>query len=349
MELLEKYSLLSLSEKLSLHVGTLKRWVEKREVPINYYNDLNSLLGEKYVSLDSYRAKDQFFTDPEIAKYCYKKVCEVLDQLGISLANYTFIEPSAGCCSFFDLLPQKRRIGIDIEPKGKSAKELIKKDYLDFYPKSHGKYIVIGNPPFGLRGNMALRFINHSREFADFVAFILPPLFDSTGKGVPMKRVLGYKLIHSERLPLDSYHYPNGNKLCIATIFQIWSKYGTINLAEPKINNYQTYFRIYSLSNGSSPSSKRNVIMIDKCDAYLPSTCFSGMKLYKSFSELPNKRGYGIKILKNYEKIIGIISSIDWKKVAFLSTNSAINLRTDLIVNELIRKGAIQDEKTKTK
>lgn len=343
LELLENYSMNEIASELSLHIGTVKRWIDKKEVPTNYYNDINSLLGNKYELFDGYRANDQFFTLPEVAKYCYEKTIETVKNLGIDINDYSFIEPSAGCCSFYELLPKNKRIGIDIDPKGYLAKELIKSDYLKFIPDINNKYIVIGNPPFGLRGNLALRFINHSEQFADFVAFILPPLFDSTGKGVPMKRVKKYKLILSEKLPLESYYYPNGEKLSIATIFQIWSKFGDKNLAEIEDNDYSSFFRIYSMSNGNTPSSKRNVKMIGNCDAYLPSTCFSGMKAYDSFYDLPNKRGYGIKIYKNKEKILEIINSINWESVAFLSTNSALNLRTDLITKAIINKGALQN------
>jgi len=146
---------------------------------------------------------------------------EVLNNLEIDTNNYIFIEPSAGHCNFYNLLPHDRRIGIDIDPKGNTASELIKTNYLDYTPDSSNNYIVIGNPPFGLRGNLALRFINHSHSFADVVAFILPPLFDSTGKGVPMKRVKGYKLAHSEKLPINSFEYPDGKAVEVATLFQV--------------------------------------------------------------------------------------------------------------------------------
>lgn len=345
LDLLEKMNLQEIALKLELHVGTLKRWILLKEIPVNYYNDINSLLGNKYEIHNGYRAKDQFFTLPDIAQYCFEKTKKIITDLGIDINNYQFIEPSAGCCSFYELLPENKRIGIDIEPKGELAAQLIKMDYLQFFPKEKNeKYIVIGNPPFGLRGNLALRFINHSYEFADFVAFILPPLFDSTGKGVPMKRVKGYRLIYTEKLPPNSYCYPNGEKLSISTIFQVWSKFGDVNLAEISTDNTEEYFKIYSMSNGNTSSSKRNVKMIGKCDVYLPSTCFDGMKVYASFEELPNKRGYGIKINKNKTKILKIIKSIDWKKISFLSTNSALNLRTDLIVNAIISKGALEED-----
>ena len=48
VELLEKMNLQEISLKIELHVGTLKRWLLLKEIPINYYNDINSLLGNKY-------------------------------------------------------------------------------------------------------------------------------------------------------------------------------------------------------------------------------------------------------------------------------------------------------------
>jgi len=217
---------------------------------------------------------------------------------------------------------------------------LIEANYLYFFPEDNEKYIVLGNPPFGLRGNLALRFINHSYNFADIVAFILPPLFDSDGKGVPKKRVKGYKLAHTEKLPLDSFEYPDGRKVEIATIFQVWTKINTHKIIEEIPKTCKSFIKIYSLSDGGTPSSTRNKNMLDKCDVYLPSTCFKGMKTYNSFEELPNRRGYGIVIIKDKERIKDILlKDIDWEKVSFLGTNSSLNLRTSLIENELIKRG----------
>lgn len=50
-----------------------------------------------------------------------------------------------------------------------------------------------------------------------------------------------------------------------------------------------------------------------------------------SFNKLPNKRGYGIVFLKDIENNIEKFKKIDWTKIAFLSTNSAYNLRTSQI------------------
>ena len=151
-------------------------------------------------------------------------------------SNYTYIETSAGCGCFYNTLPKKKRIGIDIDPKLKDI-NIIKKDYLQYKPSKNTKNIVIGNPPFVLRGNLALQFINHSFNFADIVAFILPQLFESDGKGSCMGRVKGYTLAHSEKLPPNSFYTPDGKDININTIFQVWAKINTENIVlEPKKN-----------------------------------------------------------------------------------------------------------------
>lgn len=290
-----------------------------------------------------YKLKDQFYTKPSISEYCYKTFQKVSKEIGVNLERYIFIEPSAGCGSFFQLLPKNRRIGIDIEPKrfsGIENKGIIKSDYLDWYPKNtKKKYVVIGNPPFGLRGKLALAFINKSYPYADMVAFILPQLFNSDGKGVAGKRVIGYKLAYNEHLPPDSFMYPDGTDIQINTVFQVWTK---INADRIKIKSSKTcnnFVDIYSLSNGGLPTNTRNKDMIEKCDVYLPSTTFTGMKAYESFYDLPHERGYGVVIKRDKEKIKNILCDTDWEEIAFLSTNSALNLRTSLIENVIIKAG----------
>lgn len=207
--------------------------------------------------------------------------------------------------------------------------------------KKRKKYVVIGNPPFGLRGHLALQFINHSYKFADMVAFILPQLFESDGKGSTMKRVFGYKLAYSEKINPDSFEYPNGEGIKIHTIFQVWTKINTDKIDLPEKKNCSQFITVYSLSDGGKPSNTRNKKMIGKCDIYLPSTTYSGMKAYNSFYDLPHHRGYGIIINKNKEDIKKLLINNDWTKTAFSSSNSAVNLRTSLIKDVVIKGGYI--------
>jgi len=78
--------------------------------------------------------------------------------------------------------------------------------------------------------------------------------------------------------------------------------------------------------------------MFYKCDAYIPSTCFGkeNMKYYDCFDNLPRKKGYGIVFNKDKEDNLTKFKSIDWSEVAFLSTNSAYNIRSSQITDKFI-------------
>lgn len=328
-KLLEKYSIKNLAESLNLAPGTLTRWMELKDIPKSYEFDLLKLSGIKIdYSKYSSKQKDQFFTPVKTAQYCFELFCEEIKKFNENESEFQFIEPSAGDNSFIKILPNDRTIALDIEPKHEN---IIEKDYLDWKPDSDGRYAVFGNPPFGLRGHTALKFINHSFEFAEYVCFILPQLFESDGKGVPRKRVKGFNLIYSKKLE-TSFYEPNNNELKINTIFQIWSKNHTNEAFDIKDYTNEK-MRIYSLSDGGTIASTRNKDMIGKCDVYIPSTCFGkeNMKCYNSFDELPGKKGYGIVFNVSKETMMEKMININWSDIAFLSTNSAYNLRSSQI------------------
>lgn len=325
-EAIKIYSALEIAEYLGLHKNTVDRWILLNSVPEQYALDLMRLLQIQvdYSQL-TFKEKDQFFTPQSTASYCVSKTKEILSTHGIDIRDYCWIEPAAGSGAFLDLLPDNK-IGLDIEPQSDG---IVQQDYLLWHPTTT-KNIVIGNPPFGLRGHLALQFINHSLDFADFVCFILPQLFDSEGKGSAKKRVKGYNLIYSEKIA-NNFLYPDNSNVTVNVVFQIWAKHLVV---EKESITMQDYLRIVSLSDGGQPSNTRNKNLLNQCDYYLPSTCFGSdcMKLYPDFASLPNQRGYGI-ILKNLDrnKIHTIIKNIQWDTQAFLSTNGAYNLRTDII------------------
>jgi hypothetical protein len=330
-ECMKALSIKEVSDKLNLCVGTVRRWQELKDVPVQYTFDLHKLLTRDidYSKFTS-SSKDQFFTPALISKRCWNTFNEVVN---VDISQYTFIEPSAGDGSFMKILPAGS-IGLDIEPRGDNIQ---KQDYLSWKPSDlTKKYIVFGNPPFGLRGHLALNFINHSHEFADYVCFILPQLFESDGKGSPRKRVNGYNLIHSETLSAMFYS-PENQEVKVNGVFQIWSKF-TKNPLYQLVKPSEEKMKVYSLSDGGTVASTRNKNMIGKCDLYLPSTCFGkeNMKLYDSFDKLPGKKGYGVVFFKDKQASISKAKTIDWSSVAFLSTNSAYNLRTSIVFSQFV-------------
>ena len=333
IEISKKYPIEHIQEELNVNKNTISRWIKLKKIPKQYYFDLCRIdnIDINYSEF-SEKDKDQFFTDVKDAEKCILISKETIKKFGDNFDEYNFIEPSAGNGSFLNLLPNDKSVGIDIEPKNSGILEC---DFLKWTPKTT-KNITIGNPPFGLRGNLALKFINHAAKFSDYVCFILPQLFDSNGKGSCKKRVKGLNLIHTEKIG-STYFFPNGEEVKVNAVFQIWSKEHKIE--EQKID-ISKYLKIFSLSDGGTPGTTRNKNMLDQCDFYLPSTCFGldKVKLYENFESLPQKRGYGLKILFDKKNIEKVIKQVEWEKIFFISTNGAYNLRFDLIENAISKK-----------
>ena len=334
-------SLEEIAARIGLHVNTVARWAEQSAVPRHYRMDFLRMLGEPVVPAVAgdamERELDRFFTKRTAARKCFAVFEREAKKIGVDLSRRCHIEPSAGGGCFTDLLPAGRRIALDLVSR---RRDIVPADFLTWTPPKRGGYAVVGNPPFGLRGHAALQFINHAADFADVIGFILPQLFESDGKGAPMKRVdKRLALAHSERLPPDSFEYPDGTPTSISTVFQVWTKVNRGRIVRAPAAGCDSFIRVYSLSDGGTPSSTRNREMIGKCDVYLPSTCYAGMRAYSDFSELPNRRGYGVAIARRRREIKRLLFSHDWTKTAFPSTNSAMNLRGGLIRRVVIDGG----------
>ncbi|MDA8021950.1 MAG: hypothetical protein MPK05_03035 [Gammaproteobacteria bacterium] len=166
----------------------------------------------------------RFYTKPEVARACWQVFARTAGQLGMDLRAYWFVEPAAGCGCFWQLLPQGRRTGIDLAP-GKLPRidnaGIERADYFDWRPPMRRKYAVIGNPPFGRRGKLAVAFFNHS-DFADTIALVLPVTFRkyATHRLLPAQ----YQLVRREPLARDSFCTPDGKDFAVNAEFQIWTR-----------------------------------------------------------------------------------------------------------------------------
>lgn len=160
---------------------------------------------------------DQFYTNSEVAKKCFE---EFKKNTNI-VAKVVYIEPSAGSGSFFGLLPEKSRIGLDLEPKYPG---ILQGDFFDYnYPNididNELVVVVIGNPPFGKVSSLAIKFFNHSAKFADYIAFVVPRTFKRTS--VINRLDSRFHLLSNTDLPEKGCFTPDINAKCC---FQIWKK-----------------------------------------------------------------------------------------------------------------------------
>lgn len=262
---------------------------------------------------------DSYFTSAKTAKRCFDIL---LDKIG-NVDGYTFIEPSAGSGTFYNLFPPANRIGIELHNRNP---DFIEQDYLTWYPSDlHKKYIVVGNPPFGVRGAYALAFINRSFLFADYVGFILPMSFHSNGKGTNMKRVKNAHLIFSSVLENEDFYSPdNGKTIKINTLFQIWKKGKGKSIFS--IYNSKEYVDIYTVC--SSPDRLCGMKKLDEYDFFVSSSFFgNNLKTVFDFDSVNYGSGYGIIIKKDKDAILDKIKNINWYDYASLATNSSRHIR----------------------
>jgi hypothetical protein len=260
---------------------------------------------------------DQFNTLPEVAEYCWDSFKKYLKKEKVTLSNYNIIEPSAGTGSFYDLLPENNRTGIDVE---KFNEEYIQHDFLTWEPEMGDRpCLAVGNPPFGYRGWLALAFLNKASEFCDYVGFILPMSFQSDGKGCPKGRVKGMTLVHSEKLPDDLFVLPNGERKQVNTLWQIWKKGDAPQL--PDLSLCDEYFELFTVD--FRKERLCGMKKIDQCDFFLQRTYFTDPpKFVKSFNDVRYSCGYGVIFKKDKQKSKKVFNSIDWNKYSNLATHN---------------------------
>ena len=172
---------------------------------------------------------DQYYTNAATAEHCYNHLQGFLKHENILRAH--FIEPSAGDGAFFDLLPKGQRTGFDLAPNHRFVK---RGDFLKWTPTSNVKRIsrhnrvVIGNPPFGKRGKLAVHFFNRASLFADTLGFILPIVFAKHCMHKQMNPDM--RLVARHKIPLNSFRLPTGKPFAVNAEFQIWTRLRTRHL-----------------------------------------------------------------------------------------------------------------------
>jgi hypothetical protein len=278
---------------------------------------------------------DQFFTNDRIADKYYTSFITYLLSQNKKIDDFSFIEPSAGSGSFFNLLPTGS-IGLDVCPLGEG---IIKQDFLSWKPDDSKKSIIfIGNPPFGYRGWLALSFMNHAAKFAEYIAFILPMSFQSEGKGSPKNRVKGMTLVHSEIVETDSFHEPDGKIRKVNALWQIWKK-GSPDESEqsPRCSSWVDLFTV-DLRKERLCGQKK----IDFADFFLQRTFYNTPpSLVKSFSEVRYVCGYGLIIKKNKDDVIDALNSVDWTSYSNLAAHNCRHISMYHIEKALTDKGFV--------
>ena len=287
---------------------------------------------------------DEYFTKPEIAQKLFDKFCKIVGAKE-DLTKFIWIEPSVGNGAFFEILPQNK-IGIDIK---QTEFGTIQSDFLAYnLPKSPNQpFIVIGNPPFGHRGVLALEFIKHAAN-ADFVAFILPMFFQSLGKGSIRYRVpQNLHLLYEEVLPKNSFYTPSGKDADVHCCFQIYSK--NHKSEKQEFSWYQNsgkepfseLLKVVTVSLAKNRECGKELIFNKKANFYLSSTFFKENAVVDSFEKVKYKSGIAIiyNDLSRKNELDTLFKSADWLCYSTKATNGCYHIGKSHIFQLLADKG----------
>lgn len=251
---------------------------------------------------------DRFFTRPGVARACHASFLETMEADHADIGQYKFVEPAAGEGAFYDLLPDDRRIGIEIVPH---RDEFVCQDFLGWKPVVNGhRYAVIGNPPFGYRAWLTLAFVHHAATFADYIGMILPMSFQSNGKGSPKFRVNGAELVASMNLPHDAFISPKGKIMQVNALWQVWRR-GVNN--RPKLATCDEWVDLFTVDHRKERLCGH--VRMHEADWFLQRTFYGKPPtLVTEFDQVKYGCGYGIVLKKDGQGVTDALRKADWRE-----------------------------------
>lgn len=138
---------------------------------------------------------DKYYTPDNVVNYVATKAKE------ISGDDFDYvIEPSAGGGAFVKAIESTfkngKKVYLDLQP---TSDGIVQQDYLEYVPPE-GKCLVIGNPPFGTRNTLSVRFFKKSL-YAEYIVFIQPVSQLNNNQ-----QMFEFDLIYSEDLGKVSFY-----------------------------------------------------------------------------------------------------------------------------------------------
>jgi hypothetical protein len=188
---------------------------------------------------------DKWYTIPSTVDFCLN----ILEKY--VRAETIFIEPSAGDGKFIDVLEKKfdnEIIAFDILPE---RNDIIQQDWFCNNLSYNENYLIVGNPPFGVKGKLAVDFINKSSSIANTIAFILPLTLQNSY--IAQNKInKNFNLVESVEIPNNSFIFENKIKN-IPCVFQIWQSNSDVNLrlSKPPTSHDDLEIHIYNKTEGA--------------------------------------------------------------------------------------------------
>ena len=271
---------------------------------------------------------------------CVKRIVNKTFKLFPNVNN--FVEPSAGNGNISNYLIKinKNVVSYDIMPEDKS---IIKADYLKTTIKFNN-HITIGNPPFGYKGDLAIKFLNKALTESIAVAFIMPitALKYSFQQKINKEAIL----IYQEILDKNSFELPNKQDYSCESVFQIWTEpslfNNKLNYKNLRVKKPITKHKDFDLYRHNATDISRKYIDYDwdfaiYAQGYKDYTKIFYKNDYEFLKDKINKTNdqfYFIKAKDN--KILQNLLKIDYNKLAHTNHITPGFCKND-IINEYLK------------
>ena len=235
---------------------------------------------------------DKYYTPQHIVDKCVNKVKEI-----VADSVTEIIEPSAGNGAFIESLDNNfncNKFYFDLIPEHDKIKQ---QDFLDLDLEYKQGRVVIGNPPFGNRSTLIVKFFKRAVLLGDYIAFILP-----ISQLNNVKQLYEFDLIYSEDLGKQSY---SGVDLhCCFNIYKR-PKSGVLN-SKPKLIEIEG-LEVIEYRRDKTDSYRKKIK-----DGYFHSICTWGGSLGKNNKHIGDF-AKEIYFYSNDKDLQYLVKSIDWK------------------------------------
>ena len=234
---------------------------------------------------------DKYYTPQHIVDTCVNKVKEIVADDVTEI-----IEPSAGNGAFIESLDNNfncNKYYYDLLPEHDKIKQ---QDFLELDLEYKQGRLVIGNPPFGNRSTLVVKFFKKAVRLGDYIAFILP-----ISQLNNVKQLYEFDLIYSE--DLGKQNYSGVNLHCCFNIYKR-PESGVLN-SKPKLIEIEG-LEVIEYRRDKTDSYRKKIK-----DGYFHSICTWG----SSVGIKPNFIGEYSKEVYFYSDDVNIrnlVLNIDW-------------------------------------
>ena len=243
---------------------------------------------------------DKYYTPNNIVEHCVSKLKEFV---GGDVTE--IIEPSAGNGAFIESLDNSfncNKYYYDLLPEHDKIKQ---QDFLELDLEYKQGRVVVGNPPFGNRSTLIVKFFKKAIRLGDYIAFILP-----ISQLNNVKQLYEFDLIYSE--DLGKQNYSGVDLHCCFNIYKRPS--GSVLNSKPKM------IEIDGLEVIEYRRDKDDTYIKKIKDGYFHSICCWGASLGKCTNFI-GEYSMELYFYSDNEYIKNVIKTIDWKgEVCNIST-----------------------------